>query len=111
MYEFPKDLDLSFFKNIELCTLSFSKVSIRMIFNNDISLSIESDFEFDSEKLTLEDGYKLHVLIGKKILNASNKGNDLILNFEGGHRLVLLDDGSEYYQSYHFYTPRGLVVI
>jgi len=111
MYEFPKDLNLSFCKGAKLYTLGLGLSAISISCDKDLALSIESDFEFDSEKLTLEDGYKLHVLIGKKILNASNKGNDLILNFEGGHRLVLLDDGSEYYQSYHFYTPRGLVVI
>lgn len=114
MYKLSKDLNLNFFEGKELINLSMGEFVVNLMFYENISINIECDsFIFDGEKLAIKDSYKMHVLLGKKIIKASHGegSGDLNINFEGGHTLMLYDYNGDGYQSYNFSSPGGLVVV
>jgi len=94
MYELTKSTDLSYLIGTECQSVDLNKKIIRINLWKKIDVIINTTFLFNDELLSTAHGYRLHVLITKKVINASigEKYQHLIIEFEGGNRLELYND-------------------
>ncbi len=105
MYGVPKDFDSSRLIGCVLDVVSFSVNTVHFAFSDDVSITVESCFRHSSAVLP-NDPVVVHVpvsesnlmqLLGAKIeaVNLTTEGS-LILLFDNGHCLDLIDDSTSY---------------
>ena len=108
MYGLPPDFDASVFVGHELLEVCFSANTIQLVFDENVSVTLEGAFAFakvPSEELHRDrvpvESSALMVVAGEKVGHASSEPNgSLTLSFAGGATLVCLDD-SPNFESYH----------
>lgn len=118
MYSLPSNIDLSFFVGKQLIQLCIGEFEFQLNFDDKISISVFCEYTFDKIRYKSQEsdhqGHVLHKILGKKVVAAKQVGkklNDLELEFENNKKIILHDDGSDLYQSYTFWGPKGLVVV
>src|SRR5262245_14273334 len=107
MYGLPGDFDPRVFVGRELEQVCFWRYSVHLVFDGDVSLTMESTFSVKeragSQKVAVilpVVSSNLMSLIGKKILAASaDRSGTLSLCFVGGSEIVCSDE-SQQYESY-----------
>ena len=117
MYGLREDIDLTYFIGKGLIELGVGQFGFGLNFGDNISISVEAGgFSLNNTRYKNQQesqkGHLLHILLGKKIIDAKHgkEAGDLQLDFEGNNQLILHDD-SEWYESYTFWDPKGLVVV
>jgi len=105
MYGLPDDFDGTFFVGLELELVSYSANTVSLIFNKDVSITIESSFEHratpdqsDAEVQRIPVSCSdLMQLLGLSVerVDAKTDGT-LTLYFSGGHVFRCFDDAANY---------------
>ena len=108
MYGLPDGFDGSFFLDRVLEFVSFSANTLNLDFDNSVSLTIESSYEYkwaddvgaiESQQVPVSSS-RLMGLIGGKVLSVGvEDGGTLVLNFDSGTVFRCFDDQS-HYESY-----------
>ena len=104
MYGLPDDFDASIFVGRELEQVCFWAYSIHLVFDRDVSVTLESSFSFRStpDKELVDESIPvrssdLMILIGRKVEHAwAERNGTLNLSFAGGATLVCLDETKQY---------------
>lgn len=110
MHGIPENLELSQFENSTLSQICLGEFIIYFNFDSLASISIEgawilknSDGELidqsicNSETNSDRQYYKLHVLLGKKVVSSSIEvPKSFSLLFEGNYELTFIDDSKKY---------------
>jgi hypothetical protein len=107
MYGLAEDFDGSFFVGRLLRTVAFSRRTLDLIFDENVSIGLESSYEC---RLVGDEGYvekerleapiassRLMQLLGRKVLSVdTEREGTLTLHFEGGHVFRCFDDDPNY---------------
>lgn len=120
MYGLKKEIDLSFLAGRELIQVAIGICQIQFGFDEDISISVESEFRcFDGQAEWIwrpEPGSasiaaRAVALLGATITGfESNENGTLAVSFSNGHRLTTLDSSSEY-ESYVITRPGQTIIV
>jgi hypothetical protein len=110
MHGIPKNLDLSQFKNALLLQICLGEHIVYFKFDSSATIGVEGAWRLidsegelidqsikDTEKNTDRQYYKLHLLLGKKVLSyIVDSPTSFTLIFEENYELKLIDDSKQY---------------
>lgn len=118
MHGLPPDFDASIFVGRELEQVSFSANTVHLTFDDDISITLESSFLFQTDKMKTAvkqeppvQSSSVMSLVGRRVCSArSTSDGTLTLQFTGDGTLTCVDD-SEEYESYHIWLCGKEIVV
>lgn len=104
MYGLPADFDYSIFAGITVVQIAFMEYSVRIEFDSDLSILMESSYSHqlhagDEERVVLipPNNSTLMQLVGKEVVSAgAQDSHTLVLRFKGHHILKCFDDNKMY---------------
>ena len=105
MYGLPEDVDLSMFSGCTLESVTFTQNTIHLAFDRSTSITLESSYAYYSgvaanapeHKTVPPVGSQLMRLVGHSVaLAARSTQGGLLLQFDDGQSLDILDDSTEY---------------
>lgn len=118
MYGLPPDFDPAIFIGRELQQVSFTVNTVRLAFDDDIAITLDSAFIFqiDSAAAAVEQAppvqaSNLMALVGRQVCSArSVSARNLLLEFAAGGTLTCIDDSKEY-ESFHIWIRGKEIVV
>ncbi len=118
MYGLSAKFDVGVFVKKELTLVSFTANTINLFFGQEVSITIIGSFIYslgelkDAIKISLPVlSSNLMCLIGKVVRHAERQDDgSLILQFENGHDLIILDDSREY-ESYSIRIGSSEIIV
>lgn len=118
MYGLPPDFDASIFVGRELEQVSFSANTVHLTFDDDIAITLESSFLFQTDKTQTAvkqeppvQSSSIMSLVGRRVCSArSTSDGTLTLQFTGDGTFTCVDD-SEEYESYHIWFCGKEIVV
>lgn len=120
MYGLKKEIDLSFLTGRELIQLAIGVYQVQFGFDEDVRISIESEFRyFDGQVESIwrpkpgssSIAARAVALLGATIESfRSNIDGTLTLAFSNQHRLTILDSSKEY-ESYDITRPGQTIIV
>jgi hypothetical protein len=117
MYGLPSDFDGRVFTGRILEQVCFNENQVTLSFDGDMAVMVESAFSYEAppaeSRLTEVPVFHsdLMRLLGRRVSSAvGDEDGTLVLVFENGHRLRILDDSREY-ESYRIRLGKKMIIV
>jgi hypothetical protein len=113
----PENVNFDFFVGRELGGITFGRWQIIFLFDQEVELSVESEFELDEGKSRkrfsdpLLAAHQLVQLIGSTVTDVGARTDGtLILTWGSGQRMTVFDS-AEHYESYQVHHGKAIWVV